>query len=95
MDIEDFVEDGQFAPDRIAKTLRTSKDDVARTAGLGRDAVMRAERVTSPRTQKRLREMVEILSRVAPRFGSMQLAKAGRAADVMDYIDAVDAGVHA
>jgi hypothetical protein len=83
---------------------------------LGRDALIRADRVQSPRTQKRLREMVEILNRVEPRFGSaliayawyrseplagfggltaMQLVREGRAADVMDYIDAVDAGVHA
>ena len=116
MRLEIFAEGGQFAPGRIAEALRTTRDEVARTVGLGRDAVMRPERVASPKTQKRLREMVEILNRVEPRFGSaliayawyrseplagfggqtaMQLVRDGRAAEVMDYIDAVEAGVHA
>lgn len=116
MRIEAFAEGGQFAPGRIAEVLRTTKDEVARTVGLGRDAIMRPDRVASARTQKRLREMVEILNRVEPRFGSsliayawyrseplagfggltaMQLVRDGHAADVMDYIDAVEAGIHA
>ena len=116
MHIEAFAEGGFFAPARIAEVLRTTKDEVARTVGLGRDALIRADRVQSPKTQKRLREMVEILNRVEPRFGSaliayawyrseplagfggltaMQLVRDGQAAEVMDYIDAVDAGVHA
>ena len=116
MRIEAYAEGGQFAPGRIAEVLRTTKDEVAQTVGLGRDAVMRPERVASAKTQKRLREMVEILNRVEPRFGSallayawyrsepltgfggftaMQLVREGRAAEVMDYIDAVEAGIHA
>lgn len=116
MRIEAFAEGGLFAPARIAEVLRTTKDEVARTVGLGRDALIRADRVQSPKTQRRLREMIEILNRVEPRFGSaliayawfrseplagfggltaMQLVRDGRAADVMDYIDAVDAGIHA
>lgn len=116
MRMEAFAESGLFAPARIAEALRTTKDEIARTVGLGRDALIRADRVQSPKTQKRLREMVEILNRVEPRFGSaliayawyrseplagfggltpMQLVRDGQAAEVMDYIDAVDAGVHA
>ncbi len=116
MQITSFAEGGLFAPARIAEALRTTKDEVARTVGLGRDALMRPDRVQSPKTQRRLREMVEILNRVEPRFGSaliayawyrseplagfcgltpMQLVQAGKAAAVMDYIDAVDAGLHA
>ena len=116
MHITTFAEGGLFAPARIAEALRTTKDEVARTVGLGRDALMRPERVQSPKTQKRLREMVEILNRVEPRFGSaliayawyrseplagfggltpMQLVQRGQAAEVMDYIDAVDAGLYA
>lgn len=70
----------------------------------------------SGRTQRRLREVVEIINKVEPRFGSalisyawyrseplpgfsgqtaMQLVRGGRAEDVLDYIDAVDAAVHA
>lgn len=116
MILESFAEGGQFAPNRIAEALRTTRDEVARTVGLGRDAMMRPDRVASPRTQKRLREMAEVLNRVEPRFGSaliayawyrseplagfggqtaMQLVREGRAQEVMDYIDAVDAGVYA
>lgn len=116
MFIEISAHDGQFAPGRIAEALRTTKDEVARTVGLGRDAIMRADRVASPKTQKRLREMVEIVNRLEPRFGSpliayawyrseplpgfggmtaMQLVREGHADEVMDYLDAVDAGIHA
>ena len=105
-----------FVPSKIADSFRTTSDEVARTAGLGRDAVQRKNRVRSDRTQRRLREMVEIINKVEPRFGSamiayawyrseplsgfsgqtaMQLVRGGHADDVLDYIDAVDAGVHA
>jgi hypothetical protein len=76
MSLESFAEDGRFAPSRIATALRTTLDEVARTVGLGRDAVMRQDRIASPKTQKRLREMVEILNRVEPRFGSALIAYA-------------------
>ena len=116
MSLEAFAENGRFAPSRIATALRTTLDEVAGTVGLGRDAVMRQDRIASPKTQKRLREMVEILNRVEPRFGSaliayawyrsealagfggltaMQLVREGHAGDVLDYIDAIDAGIHA
>ncbi len=116
MAVAKYAEDGLFAPRRIAETLRTSSEDVARSVGLGRDALQRKDRVRSDRTQRRLREMVEVLNKVEPRFGSellayawyrseplpgfsgqtaMQLVKDGRANDVLDYVDAVDAGVHA
>lgn len=116
MKIEALAENGHFAPARIAQSLRTSREEIARTVGLGRDAVSRRDRITSPKTQTRLREMVEILNRLEPRFGSallayawyrseplagfdgmsaMQLVREGRAAEVMEYIDAVDAGLHA
>lgn len=116
MSIETFVENGRFTPARIATALRTTRTEVAETIGLGRDAVMRPDRIASARVQKRLREMAEILVRVEPRFGSalvayawyratplpgfggltaMQLVRDGHAAEVMNYIDAVEAGVHA
>ena len=111
-----YAENGVFTPAKIAGALRTTRDEIAQTAGLGRDAILRKDRIASQKTQKRLREMVEILNKIEPRFGSeliayawyrseplpgfsgqtaMQLVRAGRAADVLDYIDAVDAGVFA
>lgn len=116
MGLVQYSDDGFFAPRKIADAFRTTSEEVARTAGLGKDAVQRKERVRSERTQRRLREMVEVINKTEPRFGSalmayawyrseplpgfsgqtaMQLVRAGRAQDVLDYIDAVDAGVHA
>ena len=116
MNLASLSEDQLFSPGLIAATLRTTRDEVARTAGLGRDAVSRKERIASARTQKRLRELVEILNRCEPRFGSallayawyrseplagfdgqsaMQVVRDGHADRVMEYIDAVDAGVFA
>ncbi len=109
-------DNGLFAPRKIAEAFRTTSEEVARTAGLGRDAVQRKDRIRSDKTQRRLREMVEVINKVEPRFGSqlmayawyrseplpgfsgqtaMQLVRSGRADDVLDYVDAVDAGVHA
>ena len=116
MNLEAYISDGMFDPRRIAASLLTSADDLARTAGLGKDSIQRAVRVRQPRIQKRLRELVEVLNKVEPRFGTslvayawfrseplpgfsgqtaMQLVQAGRAHDVLDYIDAGDAGGHA
>ncbi|MBY6240011.1 antitoxin Xre/MbcA/ParS toxin-binding domain-containing protein [Methylosinus sp. Sm6] len=116
MGLAQYADDGIFAPRKIADILRTTSEEIARTAGLGKDAVQRASRLRSDKTQRRLREMVEVLNKVEPRFGSallayawyrseplsgfsghtaMQLVKNGRADEVLEYIDAVDAGVHA
>lgn len=116
MALAQYADDGIFAPRKIADVFRTTSEEIARTAGLGRDAIQRKERIRSDRTQRRLREMVEIVNKVEPRFGSaliayawyrseplagfsgqtaMQLVRSGRADDVLDYVDAVDAGVHA
>jgi len=116
MGLAQYAEGGMFAPRKIANALRTTSEEVARTAGLGKDAVQRKDRVRSDRTQRRLREMVEVLNKVEPRFGTalmayawyrseplsgfsgqtaMQLVRAGRVDEVLDYIDAVDAGVYA
>ncbi len=116
MSLAQYADGGMFAPRKIAEVLRTTSEDIARAAGLGRDAVQRKDRMRSDRTQRRLREMIEVLNKVEPRFGSalmayawyrseplagfsgqtaMQLVRGGHADDVLDYIDAVDAGVHA
>lgn len=116
MSLAQYADNGIFVPNKIAHVLRTTSEEVARTVGLGKDAVQRKGRVRSDKTQRRLREMIEIVNKVEPRFGSalmayawyrsepllgfsgqtaMQLVRAGRAGDVLDYIDAVDAGVYA
>jgi hypothetical protein len=116
MGLAQYSDDGFFAPRKIADDFRTTSEEVARTAGLGRDAVQRKDRVRSDKTQRRLREMVEVINKVEPRFGSsliayawyrseplpgfsgqtaMQLVRSGRVDEVLEYVDAVDAGVHA
>ena len=116
MGLVQYSDNGLFAPRKIAEAFRTTSEEVARTAGLGRDAVQRKDRIRSDKTQRRLREMVEVINKVEPRFGSqlmayawyrseplpgfsgqtaMQLVRSGRADDVLDYVDAIDAGVQA
>jgi len=116
MGLTQFASDGILTPRKIAQRLRTTSDDLARSAGLSKGAVQRKDRIASGDTQRRLRELVDVIDRVEPRFGSplmayawyrseplpgfsgqtaMQLVRSGRAGDVLDYIDAVDAGVHA
>jgi hypothetical protein len=116
MALAQYADDGIFVPRKIANAFRTTSEEIAQTTGLGRDAIQRKERIRSDKTQRRLREMVEIVNKVEPRFGSalvayawyrseplagfsgqtaMQLVRSGRAAEVLDYVDAVDAGVYA
>jgi hypothetical protein len=116
MGLIQYSDNGFFAPRKIADAFRTTSEEVARTAGLGKDAVQRKDRVRSDKTQRRLREMVEVINKVEPRFGStlmayawyrseplsgfsgqtaMQLVRSGRTDEVLEYVDAVDAGVHA
>ena len=54
----------------------TTQDEIARTAGLGRVAITRKDRLASAKTQTRLREMVKIINRLTPRFGSALVAYA-------------------
>lgn len=70
MTVAQFIEDGAFSPNRIADALRTTKNEIAGTLGLGQDAFSRASRIKARKTQTRLREMVEILNRVESVTGS-------------------------
>ncbi len=55
MSLAQYADDGLFVPIRIAAMLRTTIEEVARTAGLGKDAVQRKDRIGSDKTQRRLR----------------------------------------
>ena len=76
MSIAQYADDGLFAPRKIADAIRTTSEEIARSAGLGKDAIQRKDRIRSDRTQRRLREMVEIVNKVEPRFGSALLTYA-------------------
>ncbi|PZO66027.1 MAG: hypothetical protein DI498_08115 [Paracoccus denitrificans] len=82
-----YAEGGKFSPRLIAASLLTTQDEIARSVGLGRDAISRKDRLASPRTQSRLREMVEILNRVTPRFDSELLAFAWYRSTPLDGFD--------
>ena len=62
-----------FSPTLIAGALRTTKTEIASTLGLGQDAFSRSAGVRAPKTQTRLREMVEILRRVQSHTGCATL----------------------
>ena len=63
MEIQAFIEDGVFSPKLISDALLTTKSDIAKTLGLAQDVFSRTERLRAKKTQTRLREMLEILSR--------------------------------
>lgn len=107
------AEDSARDPRKLIAQLGTTGDELARTLGLDKDATRRME---SDDIQRRIGSMLEVLSKVEPRFGSMimayawyrseplsgfsgqtamELVRCDRVQDVLTYIDAVDAGVHA
>ena len=107
------AEDGQRDLRKLIAQLGTTGDELVRTLGLDKDATRRME---SDDILRRSVSMIEVLSKVEPRFGSvimayawyrsealsgfsgqtaMELVRCDRVQDVLTYIDAVDAGVHA
>ena len=76
MILDETSSDGRFAPKKVAAVLLTTVEELARSLGLGKDAVQRKDRIASDRTQRRMRQMVEIINKVEPRFGSPLLAYA-------------------
>ena len=50
--------------DRVADAFRMSKSQLAETAGLALASVSKADRRNGPKAQTRVREMLEIISRV-------------------------------
>jgi hypothetical protein len=73
--MEDVVApDGSIETGRLSERLRVSKVELAAAAGLSRDAVSKSARLRAPATQGRLRDMVEIITRVLPWAGSVPQA---------------------
>lgn len=67
---------GQIPVDRLADGFGMSKTQLAETAGIPRENLFRAGRSRTAKTQGRLREMLEIVSRVAEWAGSKEQAMA-------------------
>ena len=77
LDVRDFIgADGLVLPKTATEILEVTQPQLAETAGLSRDAVSKQARVRSPATQRRLRDMIEIIARVAPWAGGKQQALA-------------------
>lgn len=74
--LQDVIVDGAVSADALSALVRTSKEELAQSAGLGRDAVMRQARLASPSTQRRLREVAEVVARVEAWAGSPMAAYA-------------------
>ena len=58
------------SPDALSSLLRITKGELATASGLSRDALSKRGRINSLATQKRLREITEIINRVIPWAGS-------------------------
>lgn len=67
---------GKIAVERVATGFGMSKSQLAETAGLSRETLYRSERSLGAKTQSRLREMLEIISRVSDWAGGKEQAMA-------------------
>jgi len=67
---------GAIAIERVADSFGMSKTQLAETVGLGREALYKAARNRTPKTQMRIREMLEIISRVTEWAGGKEQAMA-------------------
>jgi hypothetical protein len=97
----------------IADTFGMSKAQLAATAGLPRESLLKSDRAAAPKVQNRLREMLEIVDRISGWAGGRDqamswyraqpiaafgdrtaeaLVKAGKAAEVRDYLDHIALG---
>ena len=69
-------QDGKIAAEDVAVGFGMSKTQLAETAGLASDTLYRGERSKTPKTQGRLREMLEIISRISAWAGGPNQAMA-------------------
>ncbi len=67
---------GTVAVERVVKSFGFSKSQLAETAGLSAETLYRPGRRAAPKTQARLKEMLEIVGRVADWAGGQGQAMA-------------------
>ena len=67
---------GTIAVDRVVRSFGFSKAQLAATAGLSVETLYRPSRVDAPKTQARLKEMLEIVARIADWAGGKDQAMA-------------------
>ena len=66
--------DGLVDVDAVTNELAITKGALAQTLGFAEETLHRFSRKAAPKTQQRLREMLEILTRVEPWAGGMPQA---------------------
>ena len=64
----------KVAIDRLSDQLHVTRTELALATGLSRDAVSKQSRRRSNMTQKRLRDVIEIINHALPWAGSVQQA---------------------
>jgi hypothetical protein len=69
-------DDGIIETDFLARELHITKIELGAAIGLSKDAVSKTTRLKAAATQSRLRDVVEIISRVRPWAGSVHQAYA-------------------
>lgn len=67
---------GVVTVDKVAATFGMSKGQLAETIGLSREALYKLARLEAPKTQSRLKEMLEIVSRISGWAGGKEQAMA-------------------
>ncbi len=73
--VQDLTQtDGTIAIDELTQALHLTKTDLATVLGMSRDSLSKTTRLSSVTTQRKLRDFVEILTRVAPWAGSVPQA---------------------
>ena len=73
----DFIDsDGNVSIDAVARSFGFSKAQLAATVGLSVETLYRPDRTAAPKTQARVREMLEIVGRVAGWAGGKEQAMA-------------------
>lgn len=68
--------DGQIVVERAAESIGLVKGELALTLGLAPEALYKTARARAPRTQARIRELLEIIDRVTPWAGGRPQAVA-------------------
>lgn len=66
--------DGTVNIDLLVRSVHLSRTELAGVLGISRDAISKSSRLKSNASQRRLRDLVEILVRVSPWAGSVPQA---------------------
>jgi uncharacterized protein (DUF2384 family) len=83
MFVSKFIKDGLVVVDEVARSFGMSKGQLAQTIGVKPETLHRTKREAAPKTQERVREMLEIVARIADWAGGKEQAMAWYRAEPM------------